>query len=216
MTTVHRPIVRSFNAKHGVRCREHVLAGGHAVFWETPKRAHLVLPVPREDDPSDLALFSILDLAKQRWKVPTRGTFRGLATCLVPNDCHEIVRARVWRDSIFPGALRKVNFDCLKCGACCKDNEVLLQEQDMDRFREAGRSDLTRPPLARKRADGKTVLTLLASKRCRHLRKDLKCSIYAIRPDPCSSFPVASEGCMFARFEAFGWVDGAADARDHS
>lgn len=209
MTIVQRPIVRSFSAKHAQRCRDHVRAGGHAVFWENPTRAFLVLPVPDADDPSDLALFSILDLLKQRWNVPKTGPFRGLATCLVPKDCHRIVKERAWRDSVFPGATRKVDFDCLKCGACCKDNEVLLEDVDLQRFRDAGRVDLTRAPLTRKRADGKVVLTLLKSKRCRHLRVDLKCSIYAIRPDPCSSFPVASEGCLFARFEAFGWVDGA-------
>jgi uncharacterized protein len=211
MTTVHRPIVRSFTQQHQARCSAHVRAGGHAVYWETESRAVLVLPIPKEEDPSDLALFSILDLAKQRWNTPKSGAFKGLATCLVPKDCHDIVTARVWRDSVFPGPTRKVSFDCLKCGACCKDNEVILQKDDLERFAEAGRSDLAKPPYAKRRKDGKIVLTLLQpSKRCRNLRRDLKCSIYTVRPDSCSSFPVASEGCLFARHTELGLIDGAA------
>jgi uncharacterized protein len=211
MTVVHRPIVRSFTKAHQARCADHVRGGGHGVFWETATRAVLVLPVPNEDDPSDLALFSILDLAKQRWNTPKAGHFKGLATCLVPRDCHAIVRARVWRDSVFPGPTRKVSFDCLKCGACCKDNEVILQPDDLARFAEAGRADLAKPPYARKRADGKIVLLLLKpSTRCQHLRRDLKCSIYTVRPDSCSSFPVGSEGCLFARHTELGLIDGSA------
>jgi uncharacterized protein len=210
MSRVVRPIVRSFTKQHAKRCAAHVRGGGHAVFWEAKSRAFLVLPVPNEEDASDLSLFSILDIGKQRWTVSKTGVFKGLALCLVPRDCHAIVTARVWRDSVFPGPTRVVNFDCLKCGACCKDNEVILQEHDLQRFVEAGRAELARPPLARKRSDGKIVLTLLKpSKNCHHLRGDLKCSIYALRPDPCSSFPVASEGCLFARHSELGLIDGA-------
>jgi hypothetical protein len=136
MSRVVRPIVRSFTKQHAKRCAAHVRGGGHAVFWEAKSRAFLVLPVPNEEDASDLSLFSILDIGKQRWTVSKTGVFKGLALCLVPRDCHAIVTARVWRDSVFPGPTRVVNFDCLKCGACCKDNEVILQEHDIQRFVE--------------------------------------------------------------------------------
>ena len=53
-------------------------------------------------------------------------------------------------------------------------------------------------------------MTLLKSKDCRHLGKDNKCAIYAIRPDACSEFPVASECCLFAREEEMGIYDGVA------
>lgn len=207
-TTVNRPIVRSFLARFHKECAAHVRAGGHGVYWEEPKRARLVLPVPDDDNPSDLALFSLLDLGKQRWKVEAKGPFAGLATVLVPRSENWIVLRRVERDSVHPGPTRKVRFDCLACGACCKDNEVILFPVDVERFREAGRSDLMKPPLAR-RVNGKLVLTLLPeTKRCRHLAKDNKCGIYTVRPDACSSFPVASECCLFARETELGIYDG--------
>jgi Fe-S-cluster containining protein len=205
---VTRPVVRQFKARFTREIAQHVRAGGHAVVWENPKRASLVFPAPKKEDDHDLALWSLLDLGKSRWKVIEQGPLRGFGTALVPRDCVEIVRHRAERDSIHEGALREVDFDCLACGACCKDNEVVLYDVDLDRFRKGGRADLTKPPYAR-RKNGKLVLTLLRSKDCRHLEADNKCAIYAIRPDACSSFPVASEPCLFSREEELGVVDGA-------
>jgi Fe-S-cluster containining protein len=211
VTRVERPIVRQFQERFRKEIAAHVVAGGHAVVWENPKRAHLIFPAPKKDDDHDLALWSLLDLGKSRWKVFTEGPFRGFGTALVPRDCLEIVRHRAERDSIHEGALRTLELDCLECGACCKDNEVVLYDVDLERFRKGGRPDLGKPPFARRR-DGKLVLTLLASKNCRHLQSDNKCGIYPIRPDACSSFPVASEPCLFSREEELGVTDGATAA----
>ena len=191
----------------------HVRGGGHAVVWERTasgrKRAHLVFPPPKEDDDQDFAVWSLLDMGKSgRWTTIERGPLKGFGTSVVPNDCHEIVRHRAERDSVHEGTQREVDFDCLACGACCKDNDVVLHDVDVERFRKGGRADLARPPYAKKK-DGKLVLTLLASKNCRHLESDNKCAIYALRPDACSTFPVASECCLFAREEELGIVDGA-------
>jgi Fe-S-cluster containining protein len=207
LVRVTRPVVRQFKARFTREIAAHVRAGGHAVVWESPRRAQLVFPVPDEDDEHDLALWSLLDLGKSRWKVIPSGQLRGLGTALVPRDCLEIVRHRAERDSIHEGALRTIALDCLECGACCKDNEVVLYDVDLERFREGGRADLGRPPYARKK-DGKLVLTLLRSKNCRQLLPDNKCAIYAIRPDACSSFPVGSEPCLFSREEELGIIDG--------
>lgn len=193
-----RPVVRSFSDRHRRECAAWVRAGGHAVLWETPKRAMLVLPIPDQDDPNDLALFSILDLGKRRWKVAADGALRGLATCLVPPDSHWIIRRRIERDSEHESPTRRVEIDCLECGACCEDNEVILFDVDRKRFADAGRLDLLKAPYTR-RTDGKVVLTLLGNKKCRHIAADNKCGIYTFRPDACRDFPVASECCLFAR-----------------
>jgi Fe-S-cluster containining protein len=205
---VIRPIVRQFKSRFTREIAAHVRGGGHAVVWESPTRAHLVFPAPKKDDDHDLALWSLLDMGKSRWKVIDEGPLRGFGTSLVPRDCHAIVRHRAERDSVHEGTTRAMDVDCLECGACCKDNEVILYDDDIERFRKGGRADLAKPPYARKK-DGKLVLTLLRSKDCRHLQSDNKCAIYAIRPDACSLFPVASEPCLFSREEELGLVDGA-------
>jgi len=207
---VVRPIVRQFQARFVREIDAHVRAGGHAVVWESEKRAHLVLPPPKDDDEKDLALWSLLDLGKSTWTVIPSGKLRGLARSPVPRDCFDIVRARAERDSAFPGTKRTVDLDCLECGACCKDNEVILYREDVARFRKAGREDLLKAPYARKK-DGKLMLRLLRSKDCKQLGADNKCAIYSIRPDACSTFPVGSEPCMYSREEELGLVDGVRD-----
>lgn len=209
MTRVARPVVRSFKKKFAAEAARWVRAGGHAIVWEAPRRAVLVFREPREGDEMDLGEWAVLDLGKQRWSVETRGPFAKLATSLVPRPHLDVVERWIERDSEWPGPTRTVSFDCLACGACCRDNEVVLQEVDRERFVRGGRADLLKAPYSRRR-DGKLVLTLLASKDCRHLGKDNKCGIYPIRPDACSEFPVASECCLFAREEEMGVYDGVA------
>jgi Fe-S-cluster containining protein len=209
---VERPIVRQFKSRFTREIAAHVRGGGHAVVWESSpsgaRRAYMVFPAPKDDDEHDLAVWSLLDMGKSRWTRIEKGPLRGFGTSKVPRDCHEIVRHRAERDSIHEGTIRAMELDCLECGACCKDNEVILHEPDVERFRAGGRPELAKPPYARKR-DGKLVLTLLKSKDCRQLMPDNKCAIYAIRPDACSTFPMASEPCLFSREEELGIVDGA-------
>jgi len=204
---VHRPIVRSFKAKFARNAATWVRSGGHAVFWESPTRARILFPAPKKDDVTDLGVWSVLDLGKLRWEVYQQGTFKGLGTTLVPKDCHDIVRRRAHRDSEWPGPTRTIKFDCLECGACCRDNEVILTGTDLERFAEGGRPELGKAPLA-KRKNGKLVLTLLKSKDCPNLGKDNKCGIYTVRPDACREFPVGSECCLFARSSELGLYDG--------
>lgn len=209
MVTVQRPVVRSFKRKFAKEAARWVSRGGHAIVWDAPKRAWLVFSPPPDDDESDLGEWAVLDLGKQRWSLPENGVFRGLAVTLVPRQHVDIVERWIERDSVWPGPKRKMKLDCLACGACCRDNEVSVLEQDIERFRAAGRMDLLAKPYARQR-DGKLMLTLLKNKDCRHLAADNKCGIYAVRPDACSTFPVASECCLFAREEEMGIYDGAA------
>lgn len=81
------------------------------------------------------------------------GPFAGLATVKVPDDALHIVRRRAERDSIHPEATREVDFDCLACGACCRDNEVVLDEDDVAKLRAGGRADQEAMVEAQERPD---------------------------------------------------------------
>jgi hypothetical protein len=205
---VVRPVVRSYRWPHLEEAAAWVRAGGHAVVWIAANKARLVFGRPREGDENDLGYWSVLDLGKTEFRLARRGPFEGMAYIAVPHDCYAIVRFRVVRDSIHPGPTRALELDCLECGACCRDNRVILEDADVERFEKAGRPELARLPYA-KREDGTVVLVLRKDKDCKHLCADNKCAIYAIRPDACSTFPVGSECCLSSREEEMGVVDGA-------
>ncbi|MFO0664372.1 MAG: YkgJ family cysteine cluster protein [Polyangiaceae bacterium] len=204
MASMLRPVVRSFKVPHAARCADWVRSGGHAIFWETPQKARLVVPVPVPGDESDLALFSLLDLAIDTFAPERTGPFRGLIAAKVPRDCHGIVRRRIERDSGFPGPKHRMKYDCLACGACCKDNDVILEDGDFERFERADMMHLTKPPYAR-RKEGKLRLVLLPkTKHCQHLHSDNRCGIYEVRPNACRDFPAGSECCIFTREDDLG------------
>lgn len=205
---VVRPVVRSYRPPYFAEAASWVRSGGHAVVWIAPRKARLFFRKPRQGDERDLGYWSALDIGRLEYSVARRGAFAGMAYVRVPHDCYGIIRERIVRDSIHPGPTRALELDCLECGACCKDNRVELESEDVARFERAGRGELARPPYAR-RDDGAIVLVLRRDKRCKHLGEDNKCAIYALRPDSCSSFPVGSECCLSSREEEMGIVDGA-------
>jgi hypothetical protein len=207
-TRVTRPVVRSFNRPYISAAASWVQAGGHAVVWLSMRKARLVFAKPRDGDDFDLGRWSALDLGRTDYLVATRGAFAGMAYLRVRHDCYSIVRDRVERDSVHPGPTRELVLDCLACAACCKDNRVELEDEDVARFERAGRGELARSPYAR-RDDGTIVLVLRMDRRCKHLGDDNRCGIYAIRPAACSTFPPGSECCLSAREEETGVVDGA-------
>jgi uncharacterized protein len=209
--SVTRPVVRQFKEQYAREAARHVRAGGHAIVWagEGRKKAQIVMPPIDTDDEHDLGFWSLLDLGKSRWNLVTKGPFRGLASASVPRACLDIVTARAERDAGWEGATHTVELDCLACGSCCRDNNVVLEKKDIARFEAAGRTDLMRAPYAKK-VEGKIVLRLLRSKDCRHLASDNKCGIYTLRPDACSTFPVGSECCLFSRQDELGLYDGIA------
>ena len=205
---VLRPIARSFKQQFIKECAAWVRSGGHAFLWETDKRVQFVFQEPAEDDEEDFGAWGVYDMGKYKWEVHLSGALKGLATALVPRDCHWIAKRRTERDSIHKGPTRKINFECTDCAACCRDNEVVLLPPDLKRFKEGGRPELGKPPYAKRHADGRLILTLLANKRCRHLAKDNRCGIYELRPHPCSEFPMGSECCLFAREDILKLTDG--------
>jgi hypothetical protein len=202
-----RPDVRRYRQPQFAEARAWVKAGGHGVMWETPKRALLLFTIPNPKDMHDLGMWSVLDLGKQRFQMPSRGRYAGIAWTLFPRGTLWIARRRAERDSIWPGPTRRVNLDCLACGACCKDNLVTLNKKDIQRFQDGGRPDLARRPIAQWR-EGKLALTLLDNDHCRYLGADNRCGIYALRPDACRDFPPGSECCLFAREEELRVHDG--------
>ena len=155
-----------------------------------------------------LGRWAILDLGKSSYGYARKGPLRGLVTSPVPEDTLSIVREWATRDSIHPKPTRRIRLDCLECGACCRDNEVVLEKQDARRFRRAGLEKMLKPPFAR-RKDGRLMLKVLANGKCTNLQRDNKCAIYEARPDACRFFPAASECCLFAREEELGIIDGA-------
>ena len=190
-------------------------AGGHALVWDDDARVRLVFsPPPKKskkkgDTPKeDLGVWSLLDLGVHRFRREKSGALRGLAVARIAKDALDIVRRRALRDSVHPSATRTLHLDCEACAACCRDNEVILEPVDFERFAEAGRQDLGRPPYTRKDGD-RVVLRLLRSRNCRHLGADKRCGIYELRPDSCRSFPMGSESCLYSREVELGVVDGA-------
>ncbi len=207
MARVMRPVVRSFAARFAREAAAWVHQGGHAIYWASKTRAQLIVPRPA-GTPTDLHFWSMLDLGKNRYQIVSRGSFRGFASVLVPHTSHWIVKRRAERDSVLPGPTRRVDFDCLTCGSCCRANEVVLEPDDLVRLR--ARPELVKRPFAKRRADGKVVLVLLRNKDCKHLGHDNRCGIYELRPNACRSFPVGSECCLFAREDEMGLYDGLA------
>ena len=211
MSVKYRPIVRSFKRKYTKEAAAYVRSGGHAIVWENDTRAVLVFQSPSDDNPDDYGAWAVYDMGKSKWHTHDRGAFKGLATTLIPRSCLWIAKRRTERDSIHPGPTRKMDIDCTDCAACCRDNEVILQEEDIKRFKDAGRGDLVKPPFA-KREDGRLVLTLLPNKYCHHLQGDNRCGIYELRPHSCSEFPMGSECCLYAREDVLSLYDGVKSA----
>jgi hypothetical protein len=186
-----------------------VRSGGHGVLWLSPERARLVLPHFRKDELMALGRWAILDLGKPTYGVAKKGALRGLVTTPVPVDCLDIVREWATRDSIHRGPLRPMKLDCTECGACCRDNEVVLEKQDLRRALRGGALAKLQRPYTRK-SGGQLMLKVLANGKCTHLgTTNNLCGIYTHRPDACRYFPAGSECCLFAREEELGIFDGA-------
>ena len=136
------------------------------------------------------------------------GPAAGLATARVRPAYEGSVMDWCARDSIHEGPTRTVELDCLACGACCHDANVLLDEADFDRWRKAERRDLLDSGLRQALQRGKVTLRFLAGRPCRNLGEDNKCAIYEIRPDNCAAFVVGSEACLAAREDTLKLRDG--------
>jgi Fe-S-cluster containining protein len=205
---LERPVWRSFKSQYLPRAAAHVKKGGHAVVIREDGAHDLLLGVDDRGKITELGLWSVLAIEQQRWRRVKDGPTAGLATARVRPAYEGAVIDWCERDSIHPGPTRKMRLDCLECGACCHEANVLLDLADFERWRKAGRRDLLSKDYV-KRSNGKVTLRFAPSGKCQNLGRDLKCAIYPIRPDNCSAFVVGSEACLAAREDTLHIRDGA-------
>ena len=175
----------------------------------------LILGVDDRGKITELGLWTLLSIEQQRWRRVKDGPAEGLATARVRAAYEGSVMDWCERDSFHEGPTRSVDLDCLACGACCHESNVILDKADFDRWRKAGRRDLMDKAYI-KRKNGKVTLRFLDDGRCRNLGRDNKCGIYTIRPDNCAAFVVGSEACLAAREETLKIRDGLPEQDDAS
>jgi Fe-S-cluster containining protein len=204
---VVRPVWRRFGSGSMARAAAHVRRGGHAVVDREDRGIDLLLGVDDKGKITELGLWSILAIEQQRWRRVKEGPAAGLAMARVRGRYEGSVLDWCDRDRVHRGSTRTLHLDCLACGACCHDANVVLDRADFDRWRKAGRKDLLGPSYL-KRADGRVTLRFASSGRCQNLGRDNKCAIYPIRPDNCSAFVVGSEACLAAREDTLQLRDG--------
>jgi uncharacterized protein len=202
-----RPVWRRFRSRWLSRAATHVRRGGHAVIEREDGALDMLLGVAAGGKITELGLWSILAIEQQRWRRVKDGPAEGLAIARVGARYEGSVLDWCDRDSVHEGATRALHLDCLECGACCHEANVVLDDADFERWREAGRKDLMGRAYL-KRADGRVTLRFAASGRCQNLAQDNKCGIYAIRPDNCRAFVVGSEACLSAREDTLKVRDG--------
>ena len=170
-------------------------------MWDGSRKVTFVFPEPEEDDPDDFGLWGIYDMGKWRWKLEASGPLKGLATSPVPRDCFWIARRRAERDSIHEGPTRKIAIDCTKCAACCQDNEVLLQPEDIKRLKDG------RPARAREGAPTRSATrTAASSSRCGNDTKRLP-------PPPEGQHAAASTSSARTAAASSRWAASVASSR---
>lgn len=208
---IERPVWRRFRPTFAARAAAHVRHGGHAAIVHKTGRVDLLLTVGDDKKITELGLWSLLAIEQRRWRRVKVGAAKGLATARVAPKFTGSVIDWCDRDSIHEGPTRTIHLDCLDCGACCHTANVVMDEADLDRFREGGRPDLVHKTYIKRSRDGRITLRFAPSGRCQHLGADIKCAIYPIRPDNCRVFVVGSEACLAAREDTLKLRDGAWD-----
>lgn len=90
--------------------------------------------------------------------------------------------------------------DCLTCGACCRtgqDGRILIPEQDLVRWRTAGRADIA--AAIQPGHFGLVAFATTSTGACVHLgteRSENACAIYADRGTTCREFARGSKQCL--------------------
>ena len=100
------------------------------------------------------------------------------------------------------------NYECDKCGACCRGN-LLVEVYDLDVWREPRLADshisLWTRDMARQalmdelEQEGKCLIIAAAPYACAFLREDNTCDIYPTRPNVCVGMRPGEEQCQEAR-----------------
>lgn len=98
-------------------------------------------------------------------------------------------------------------FDCLSCGACCRNarpDTILVPEADLVRWRASGRQDLVAQTVVGHFSERAFATRPCAAKgfACVHLGTSENanaCAIYEQRGTTCREFEVGSAQCLSAR-----------------
>lgn len=198
---VVRPLWREFSPSQLRAAARHAKAGGIAIVKD--KRWSLLGDAgpPGEDLPL-LVDWALRAVEASRWAEIVEGPAKHCVEAKITRDWRERVQEWIDRDRAFEGATTEAKFDCMLCGACCCDNKVVLDEEDVKRFKDGGRADLLR------RTSKKGILRLLPlarekEKPCIHLKEKM-CTIYEVRPNMCRDFPVGTEQCITSREDLYG------------
>jgi uncharacterized protein len=212
-TQVVRPVWRRFTPRFLKRAADWVRSGGNAAVVHGEGRIEILLATAPDGKLTELALWSLLAIEQNASRVTKEGPAKGLRYARVKP--HALFAVLDWceRDSQHPDPTRTLRYDCLDCGACCHEANVLLDQDDIDTFREGGRPDLATTKFIKRKKDGKIYLRFAPDGRCQHLANDLKCRIYELRPFNCSVFPVGSEACLAARESTRDWRDDASNTK---
>jgi Fe-S-cluster containining protein len=198
---VVRPLWREFTPDRLRAAAQHAKAGGLSVVKDQRWKLLGDAGPPGEDLPP-LVDWAIRAIESSRWGELEEGPAKGCVEAPITRDWRVRVQEWIDRDKAFPGSTTEAKFDCMLCGACCYDNQVVIDEQDMKRFRDGGRQDLI------KRLSRKGVVRLLPlvrskDKPCVHLEKKM-CTVYEVRPNMCRDFLVGTEQCITSREDLYG------------
>ncbi len=198
---VIRPLWRGFSEGALAAAARHARAGGVSVV--RARRWYLLGDAGPADEPLPLLVewaIRAVD-ADDAWAEQTDGPATGLVKAPVKADWRGRVEEWITRDAKFRGATAETRFDCMRCAACCHANRVVLDEEDLARFRAGGRADLLERTV---RVRGARTLPLVqdGAHPCVHLEGKL-CGIYAVRPNMCRDFPAGTEHCMTSREELY-------------
>lgn len=191
-----RPVWRSFDPRWVGNAAAHARAGGLAVVTARAAFA-LVAPGP-EGELAELAVWALLDLRAGDLEPVDAGEAEGLLRVRLTPGQRAQCLAWAERDAALPGHTVGVDFACLDCAMCCRNNRVVLEDEDFARW--AAAEPAVSPGRVHTRR-GVRTLAVLKNGDCQHLRGN-RCDIYAQRPNNCRAFPMGSEGCLAAREEA--------------
>jgi uncharacterized protein len=204
---IRRPVWRSFQPRFLENAVAHVRRGGFAAVFRPDGEMRLLLPRTPGGSLTEMARWALLAIDIRRFGLARTGPARGLFVVRVKPRDRDVIREWCERDGVCPRSTHPVDLDCSACGACCRDNRVVIEKSDALRWRRAGRADLAGRAYLRS-SGGTVLLRLLHDGSCVHLTQPRhRCSIYDVRPDNCRAFPVGSEACLAARLESLGIVD---------
>lgn len=207
---IDRPVWRRFRPRFQKYAAAHVRRGGHAAIVHETGRVDVLLTVGADGKITELGLWSLLAIEQRRWVRVKKGVAKDLATARVTDKFAGSVIDWCDRDSIHAGSVRRIELNCIECGACCHEANVVMDEADLARFRDGGRPDLARKDYVKRSRDGRITLRFAPSGKCQHLQGTM-CGIYPLRPDNCRVFVVGSEACLAAREETLKLRDGITD-----